>query len=220
MAHSISERPSLLIWDYDGTLAPSFAQIVPSFQAAFEYGLDRIVPPEEIVSWFGPTDEEVIRRRVPQERFPVALRIFYERYRQLQNEASLFDAVRHFLETSSRQVQHALVTNKGRMTTMIAVKAQGLQHVFSAVVTGDDVDQPKPAPEGIWLVLNALKATPHSAIYLGDSPTDVEAAKQAGMRVAAVGYGGIHSPHALKALEPTWVIEDPHTLSSWWTSLL
>ncbi len=214
-----SNRPTLLIWDYDGTLASSLDQIISSFQAAFEYGLGHPVSSQEIVSWFGPTDEEVIRRRVPTERLAGAVRIFYEQYRLLQAEASLFVPVA-LLEATAQKVRHALVTNKGRMTTAIALKTQHLQNVLSAVVTGDDVDRPKPDPDGIQAVLDWLATEPRSAVYIGDSPTDVQAAQRAGIRVAAVTYGGIHSRQDLLRMEPTWMIDTPQALASWLSGLL
>ena len=214
-----SERTTLLIWDYDGTLASSFTEIIASFQAAFAYGLGRWVPAEEIISWFGPTDEEVIRRRVPGERLADALRIFYEHYRRLQTEASLFVPLA-LLEATGQRVRHALVTNKGRVTTAIALKTHHLQHILSAVITGDDVDRPKPDPSGIETVLGWLATEPRSAIYIGDSPTDVEAAQRAGIRVAAVTYGGMHSRQDLLRREPTWIIDDPAALASWLNALL
>ena len=213
-------KPKLLIWDYDGTLAPTRDQIVPSFQAAFEHALGYRVSDETVLSWFGPTDEEVIRGHVPPENYPAAIRIFYEHYRHLEATASMFGALRQFLkDTRAASVRHALMTNKGRMTTEIALRAQGLWPTMAMVVTGDDVDKPKPDPMGIVRILARLGVDPTEAVFLGDSPTDVEAAQRAGISVVAVAYGGIHSKEILVKYAPTWVVERPEDIPVWFDSL-
>ena len=215
-----SLTPRLLIWDFDGTLAPSLEQIVISFQAAFAKTLGRHLEPAEVVSLFGPPDEEVIRRRVAPEDFTLAVRTFYETYRMREREASLFSPVQQFLDRTRSSLSHALVTNKGRMTTAIALRARSLEDRFAAVVTGDDVAKPKPDPEGIQRVLTRLSVDPSEAIYLGDSPTDIEAAHRAGVMVAAVAYGGIHSLETLAAHNPTWLIDRPQAIAEWFGSLI
>jgi len=208
----------LIIWDYDGTLAPTRDQIIPSFRTAFEYGLDRKVSDEEILNWFGPTDEEVIRRQVPPTRYATAVRLFYERYRQLEGSAVMFPAVRNFLKQSQQVVRHALLTNKGRMTTEIALRTQGIRPMLAMVVTGDDVAEPKPHPMGILGILNKLGVDPNHAVFIGDSPTDIEAAHRAKISVVAVAYGGIHSADSLDQHAPTWLIKRPEDLAAWFDS--
>ncbi len=213
------ELPQLVIWDYDGTLAPTRDQIVPSFQAAFEYGLGRVVSDAEVLAWFGPTDEEVIRRHVPSERFATALRIFYERYRQLEVSASMFWDLRRILEQSQGVIRHAVLTNKGRMTTEIALKSQGIQPLLSMVVTGDDVAEPKPHPMGIHKILAQLGVDERYAVFVGDSPTDIQAAHRAHLPVAAVAYGGIHSAEDLLRHAPTWIVHHPQDVGTWLESM-
>lgn len=201
-----------VIWDFDGTIAPSFDQIIPSFQVALASVLGRTYARDEITRLFGPPDEAVIAGEVPPTEFPHAMRTFYEEYRRRQAGIKPFPAVDAFIRQTQGRLHHGLVTNKGRLTTRIAIKAAGLAGAFQVVVTGDDVIRPKPHPDGVRRVLEELGLDPSEALYIGDSPTDVEAARQAGVGAIAVAYGGIHDIEALRAMCPDWLAENPEDL--------
>ena len=59
---------------------------------------------------------------------------------------------------------------------------------FSASVCIDDVTHPKPHPESLLLAAKRLRVKPEECVYVGDSHSDVEAGKAAGMKT--VLYGG------------------------------
>jgi pyrophosphatase PpaX len=98
----------------------------------------------------------------------------------------------------------------------MAFAAVGLREHFEAVVTASDTTVHKPSPEPLWLCLERLgfggreeagAGAPH-AIYVGDSPFDIQAGQAAGMATAAVTWG-IFSREALEAAEPDFVLERP-----------
>ncbi|MSU56369.1 MAG: HAD family hydrolase [Candidatus Taylorbacteria bacterium] len=59
---------------------------------------------------------------------------------------------------------------------------------FSVTVTIEDVTHPKPHPEPLLLAAKRLKLKPSECVYVGDSHTDIEAGKSAGMKT--ILYGG------------------------------
>jgi HAD superfamily hydrolase (TIGR01509 family) len=59
---------------------------------------------------------------------------------------------------------------------------------FDVVVTADDVEHPKPAPDLYLAACAALGAAPEHSAALEDSATGVAAARAAGMYVVAVPY--------------------------------
>lgn len=65
----------------------------------------------------------------------------------------------------------------------------GLLDFFQAVVTSSDVVKPKPAPEGLLKACDLLGVAPGEALYVGDSPSDMRAANDAGVKFAAYGQG-------------------------------
>lgn len=69
---------------------------------------------------------------------------------------------------------------------------------FDTIVTGKRASARKPSPAGIELALNELGIAPDAAIYIGDSPADIEAACAAGVRVIGITNG----PSRREDLEP------------------
>jgi phosphoglycolate phosphatase-like HAD superfamily hydrolase len=87
-----------------------------------------------------------------------------------------------------------------------------LEHLFEAVVATDDVERPKPHPDGILRALELLGSTREDAAYVGDSPFDVQSAKAAGVGSIAVTWGRIHDRAKLAEAEPDALVDTPQEL--------
>src|SRR4051812_9707549 len=79
-----------------------------------------------------------------------------------------------------------LATNSGREFATRALRGAGLLDVFHAVVSAEDVERPKPAPDVYLAAAAALGADPAACVALEDSETGVAAARAAGMVVVGV----------------------------------
>jgi pyrophosphatase PpaX len=100
-------------------------------------------------------------------------------------------------------VKVAVVTSKRRRSVEMALEAlPSLDLVVDRFVTLEDTTEHKPDPEpllkGLELVGNVPK---EDAVYVGDSPFDVQAAKAAGLRSVAVSWGAF-SEETLRQAEP------------------
>ncbi len=104
-------------------------------------------------------------------------------------------------------VPMALVTNVGRKATTRILTRLDIDRGFGTVVTRNDVPRMKPSPEGIHKALSALGATAAEALMVGDSLSDLEAARAAGCRVAIV-LGGESTEAAIRAARPDRVLTD------------
>lgn len=80
----------------------------------------------------------------------------------------------------------ALATNSGREFATRALRAAALYDHFEAVVSAEDVDRPKPAPDVYLAAAAAVGADPEACVALEDSETGVTAARAAGMTVIGV----------------------------------
>jgi HAD superfamily hydrolase (TIGR01509 family) len=80
----------------------------------------------------------------------------------------------------------ALASSGDRVKVAFGMQALGLNGIFAAVVTGDDVSHSKPDPEIYLLAAEQLGVLPPECIAIEDAPAGVEAAKRAGMRCIAV----------------------------------
>lgn len=65
-----------------------------------------------------------------------------------------------------------------------------LEEFFDAIVHGDEVDEPKPAPEPILRACNKLDVNPENSLFMGDTRSDYKAGKSAGCTVVGVGVEG------------------------------
>ena len=79
-----------------------------------------------------------------------------------------------------------LATNSGREFATRALRAAGIYERFAAVVSAEDVERPKPAPDVYLAAAAELGAGPADCVALEDSETGVAAAKAAGMTVVGV----------------------------------
>ena len=83
------------------------------------------------------------------------------------------------------RVPIAVATNTRRPLAEIILRQSGLDGLFDALATGDEVP-PKPAPDVYLAACRAIGVTPGEAVGLEDSPTGVAAVKAAGMACIAV----------------------------------
>ena len=54
------------------------------------------------------------------------------------------------------------------------------------IITGDDVKEHKPSPEGILKFIEKFNLLPEKVLMIGDSPSDIKASRAAGVEVASV----------------------------------
>ncbi len=102
-------------------------------------------------------------------------------------------------------VATALVSNCGRAAIDSVLGRFGLDRGFAALVCRDDVRHMKPRAEGLQRALVQLAVPAGEALFVGDSLTDVRAARAAGMRVAII-RGGECADAEFAALPPDFMV--------------
>jgi HAD superfamily hydrolase (TIGR01549 family) len=109
------------------------------------------------------------------------------------------------LKTSN--IQTGLVSNVGRKALEEAIKKLGLSSLFNTLVSRNDVRQLKPNGEGIRLALTHLDIPEEKALFVGDSIDDIQAAKDARLRVIII-LGGENPKPDLLSGGPDVLIQD------------
>jgi len=92
--------------------------------------------------------------------------------------------VRQFLEDS--HIDMAVASSTFRDEVLYRMKRAGLDHLFNTMLGGDDIKNPKPAPDIFLKAAEALQASPADCLVIEDSESGVLAAKAAGMKVVMV----------------------------------
>ena len=116
----------------------------------------------------------------------------------------VFPGVAEALENLSGR--KATATTKGTPTTRAILDQFGLLPYFDHV-QGTDGFPCKPEPDVVLRSIAALGAKPEDCIFVGDSETDMEAGRRAGVKTCAVRYG-YGNPETLARWEPDYWISD------------
>ena len=82
----------------------------------------------------------------------------------------------------------AVASNSERRLVDLALTGSGLADSFGAVVAGDEVPYPKPAPDLYLEACRRLGTSPHRAVAVEDSPRGAAAARAAGLFVVGIPY--------------------------------
>lgn len=215
-ALAIFPEPTIVLCDLDGTLVdsvPDLAYSIDEMQAAL--GLERRGE-ERVRQWVGNGAERLVHRaltgemdadadgRLFQQAFPLFLD-FYARHTSDRSE--LYAGVGAGLEQlAALNIRLACITNKPRRFAEPLLKELGVLDFFEAVVGGDCLPQKKPSPEPLLHAITLLDGEPAHTLYVGDSETDVRAARAAGITVVCVTYGYNHG-RDIRAAKPDAVID-------------
>jgi phosphoglycolate phosphatase len=108
------------------------------------------------------------------------------------NDLRLYDGIAETLAAlNDRGVKMAVATNATSVFARKMLDFARVSRYFTIMLGADNVVDPKPAPDMLFLALEALGASANEAIFLGDSGKDMKAARAAGVTgvFAAWGYG-------------------------------
>jgi HAD superfamily hydrolase (TIGR01509 family) len=180
------------IFDFDGTIADTLPLIYAAFDAAISPSLGRSLSQREVRQLFGPPDHEIIRSVIPVEHHDEAIASYVEIYeKEHEALASIYAGMDRLLHQCRTQgIKVGIVTGKSRKTAEISLRALGLGDAFDVLIAGDDVERPKPHPEGVFAALRAVDHREGTvAVYVGDSAADVYAGRSAGLKTIAITWG-------------------------------
>ncbi len=207
-------RFRIVLFDLDGTLIDSGPIILASMQHAVRSVLGREIPPDELGLTIGGQGIVAQMTAIDAERAEALLEAYKEHNDGLHETLEAFDellTVLPPLKAEGRKL--GIVTAKRHRTVGLALdRFPALAEVFDVVVAHEDTERHKPDPDPVLLALDKLSGTPDEAVYVGDSPFDIEAAKAAGVFAVAVGWGGIHPDERLLAEKPHAFVRTPEEL--------
>ena len=207
-------RFRIVLFDLDGTLIDSGAIILASMRHAVTTVLGREIPDEELGLSIGGQGIVAQMNAIDADRADALLEAYRVHNDGLHETLEAFDELLDVLPTLKEEGrQLGLVTAKRRRTVGLAFdRFPALASAFDVVVAHEDTERHKPEPDPVLLAVEKLGGGPSDAVYVGDSPFDVGAAKAAGVFAVAVGWGGIHPDERLLAEEPDAFVRTPEEL--------
>lgn len=211
----------LVLWDFDGTLADTSLDVWGSLAFAAERCGGRL--PAEIVrdnSHLGKPIGTLFRFIDP---FPgEAMLAEFERlvrvhYRKMNDYAgtNLYPGVLPLIGELRRSgITNFIVTNKPREALEHILAVKGWARLFDGWITPDETDgQEMTKSEMITSAIGRFKVERRHCVYVGDTWSDVEAARLSGIDCIAVTYGD-GDEQSLRAQSPTFCVADVDAVSA------
>ena len=190
-----------VLFDFEGTLVDEQWNVKGAVQDTLErlkaYGLsiERLQGKKYSILMREAMEAASEAGRSPEEVREI-IGTIYDRYDQdALGRWSLRPGVKEVLHTlQSRGIKTALVSNVGEKALALAFQKLNLRSLFDLRVSRNDVQAMKPSGEGITLAIKRLHLRKEKALFVGDSPDDIDAAREAGVKVILIG--GEENPKA------------------------
>lgn len=185
----------VVVFDLDGTLADTALDLTAALNHALEE-LDRPrLPAEEVRRMVGHGVRALLQKALAatgdvsdaliEQALPPLLQ-YYEQH--IADYSRPFDGVESALATLEGQgVKLAICTNKLEALTHGLIAALGWGDRFAAIVGGDTLPQRKPDPAPVREAIR--RAGGGHAAFVGDSISDTDAARAAGIPCVALTFG-------------------------------
>ena len=190
-----------VIFDLDGTVGNTLPVCFVAFREVFQTYLGRTYNDQEIRAMFGPTEEGKIEQAIP-ERFDEAFAAFLAAYEKAHSSCpEPFPGIRHVIEAlQTRGIRRAIVTGKGPRSAEISLRVLGLAGAFDRVEAGSSGGNVKP--RNMQRVIKGWGLDPSTIASVGDAPSDIRAAREAGAMPLAAAWAATTDVAALEALRP------------------
>lgn len=211
-ADLVGPSPTVVLFDWDGTLVDTGDILLSCWHAATE----------QVLGYRFPVQEED-RRRVLAMRAVDSFPTITNGPDQTAELTAAFDAVYEPLaplnvrahEGAERLLESlrdtgirvGVVTSKSAVRRNIDGRVTGLDPYLDVVITGDDVARGKPDPEGIHQAMSALGGSLETTVYVGDGPVDARAGQAAGVRTICLTQG-LHTAEEFTGLTPQLLVTD------------
>jgi len=212
----------MILIDVDGTLVDS----VPDLAYCVDEMMKTLNMPvhgeASVRNWVGNGVERLVRRSLigqlegePDEAlFARAYPIFLDLYEKNTSERSvLYPGVREGLDYLIKKAYTlGCVTNKAERFTIPLLKDLGLHDDFKIIICGDTLEKKKPDPLPLLHAAKFFNTPPAQALMIGDSMSDVKAARAAGFQIICMSYGYNHGVD-IRESHPDAVIDSMAQLS-------
>ena len=196
-------KPELILIDVDGTLVDS----VPDLAYCIDEMMKQLDMPvrgiDAVREWVGNGVETLTKRALVNalsgepdaSLFAKAMPIFNALYAVNNSQRSnLYPGVLESLEAFKADPDYRVgcVTNKAARFTIPILEDLGIKDFFEIIICGDTLEKKKPDPLPLLHVAEKLGIKPENALMLGDSMSDVKAARAAGFKIVCMSYGYNH----------------------------
>lgn len=202
------------IFDLDGTLLNTLPVCYIGFRSTLLKFMGREYSDAEIRSLFGPTEEGVFMKLLP-DKWEKCLQHYLEEYEKAHKPyskpfAGIEDSLRLLAQ---RKIRLGIVSGKGSGTMAISLRHSGLGKYFDVVQTGSVRGASKPAH--IRMVVDSWNLAPHEVAYVGDTAYDIKAAREIGTVAIGATWADGTQKQLVLDMEPDYVFDEVPAFIKW-----
>jgi phosphoglycolate phosphatase len=209
--------PRAIVFDVDGTLLDTSADIVAALNHAFASRGRATLDPAALLRFVGDGARVLCARAAGlSEADPEVTRLanaYVAYYVDHPLDFTTFMPGARAALDDLRSYKLAICTNKPRAATEAVLDKLGISRLFATVVAGGDMPERKPDPKPVLEIARRLDVHPSEIVLVGDGPQDVEAGRRAGARTVGI-VGTIVSVERLKAADPDVLLDSMADLPS------
>lgn len=194
-----NRRPQAILFDLDGTLIDSIGLLLACVRHTFE-GRNPAPSDDEWIAGIGtPLPKQLAEFASAEE-----IEALTNRYRSFQREhhdrlTTAYDGVERTLaKLAERGHPMGVVTSKSNEMMLRGLRHTGIERYMSTLIGCDSCLIHKPDPYPVMLALKELGYEPEEALFVGDSPHDIQSGNAAGVTTVAALWG----PFTREQLEP------------------
>lgn len=209
------------VFDLDGTLVSSAEDLIATLNAILNSEGLAPVDVAPFRKWVGFGAKRLMDKgfqshgitKTP-DQLDALLPRFLDHYEaNMTVHTRLFDGALEAMESLKADGWSLSVcTNKSTRLTLPLLDQLGISSLFSSVVAGDTFSKAKPHAEPLLGAIDRAGGTAAGSVMIGDTATDIDAAKAAGVPVVVVDFG--YSPEPVAGLGPDRVISHFRELRS------
>ena len=182
-----------VLFDMDGVLIDATEWHYDALNEALEIFGFEIGREEHLARFNGMTTKKKLEILSVEKGLP---RDLHEIISEVKQDRTLRIAARKCFPTAAHLILLSTLKNKGmkvgvvtnsiRMTTEFMLQYSGVSKFLDVLITNEDIDQPKPAPDGYVLAMKNLGSKAENTVVVEDGMHGIQAAKAAGARVVEV----------------------------------
>lgn len=188
-----------VLFDLDGTLIDHFQTLYHCYRHTLETLGVPSPSPEAVRRSVGGSMEVTMRKFVGEELVPEAARIWREKLSEIYlDDVSLMPGAKELVDKLHRRgLKLGVLTNKFGEHSRGLCQHLGIDHYFDLILGANDTPYRKPQPEFGAEALRRLGVAATETCLVGDSPYDIDAARNSGLPCYCVTTG-THDAYELR----------------------
>lgn len=207
-----------VLFDFDGTVMDTNKVIIESWQHTYRTLTGHDGNLDYILATFGEPLELSMENAFPDIPADESVNVYRtwhgDNYMQM---IKMFPGVMDLLiEIKKRGYKTGIATSRLEKTLYQGLEKYNITKYFDAIVTVEDIPNPKPEPDTVISALRKLDSRPESAVMVGDTRLDILCARNAGVMSVLVGWSaslaGKTKEDFAPGEAPDFIIDKPNDL--------